>query len=171
MVQLFILEKFYLVHFDPFNLSIFPHLLNIDVIIIIITMIHALLFLITTFVLRRENISNDEQQRHAAYITDSDDYPRDVVPEKFFFLIDISIQFNSIQFFFVPENSGAFRKKKSYETHRGLYFACHINGATEFPIQYAESMMALVVIRLVWPAVTVDNQDNAKTNPVVPTPF
>ena len=56
-------------------------------------------------------------------------------------------------------------------THRGLYFACHINGATALPIQYADSITALTVIRLVWPAVTVDNQDSAKTNPVVPTPI
>ena len=55
-------------------------------------------------------------------------------------------------------------------THRGLYFACHINGETALPIQYADSMTALTVTRLVWPAVTVDNQDSAKTNPVVPTP-
>ena len=55
-------------------------------------------------------------------------------------------------------------------TYRGLYFACHINGPTELPIQYADSKTALTVTRLVWPAVTVDNQDSAKTNPVVPTP-
>ena len=55
-------------------------------------------------------------------------------------------------------------------THRGLYFACHINGPTALPIQYADNMIALTVILLVWPAVTVDNQDSDKTNPVVPTP-
>ena len=79
-------------------------------------------------------------------------------------LIDISLFFN---FLLVPEKGGV---RLEVVTHRGLYFACHINGATALPVQYADSMIALTVIRLVWPAVTVDNQDNAKTNPVVPTP-
>ena len=55
-------------------------------------------------------------------------------------------------------------------THRGLYFACHINGETALPIQYAESMIALTVTRFVWPAVTLESQDRDKTNPVVPIP-
>ena len=55
-------------------------------------------------------------------------------------------------------------------THRGLYFACHMNGAEALPIQYADNMIALTVTRLVWPAVTLDTQDSAKTNPVVPIP-
>ena len=79
-------------------------------------------------------------------------------------LIDISLFFN----FFGPRKEGEVRLE--VVTHRGLYFACHINGATALPVQYADSMIALTVILLVWPAVTVDNQDNAKTNPVVPTP-
>ena len=57
------------------------------------------------------------------------------------------------------------------QTDRGLYLACHISGATALPIQYADSMIALTVTRLVWPAVTLDNQDSDKTNPVVPIPF
>ena len=82
-------------------------------------------------------------------------------------LIDISLFFN----FFGPgkERRGG-GVSLEVVTHRGLYFACHINGATALPVQYADSMIALTVIRLVWPAVTVDNQDSAKTNPVVPTP-
>lgn len=68
--------------------------------------------------------------------------------------------------FVVPEGSVT----RSVITHRGLYFSCHINGATALPIQYADSMTALTVTRLVWPAVTVDNQESDKTNPVVPTP-
>ena len=55
-------------------------------------------------------------------------------------------------------------------THRGLYFACHMKGAAALPIQYAESIIALTVTRLVWPAVTLESQDKDKTNPVVPTP-
>ena len=55
-------------------------------------------------------------------------------------------------------------------THRGLYFACHINGPAALPIQYADSVIALTVTRLVWPAVTIDNQDSNKTNPVAQIP-
>lgn len=64
----------HLIHFNPFNLSIFPHPLNINIIITIIQ-----LFLITTFVFFREDISNDEQQCHAGYITNSNDNPRYVI--------------------------------------------------------------------------------------------
>lgn len=61
---------------------------------------------------------------------------------------------------------------KEYEqtSHLGLYFACHINGPAEFPMQYADSIIAFVVIRLVCPAVTLESQDRDRTKPVVPTP-
>lgn len=45
-----------------------------------------------------------------------------------------------------------------------------MNGPAALPIQYAESMIALAVTLLVCPAVTLDSHDNARTNPVVPTP-
>ena len=91
---------------------------------------------------------------HAAYITISDYYPslRYVVADV---LIGTSIFLS--------------RRCIKSVIHRGLYFACHINGATALPMQYADSMTALTVTRLVWPAVTVDNQERAKTNIVAPT--
>jgi hypothetical protein len=55
-------------------------------------------------------------------------------------------------------------------THLGLYLACHMNGPAAFPMQYAQSMIALVVMRFVCPAVTADTHDSDSTNPVVPTP-
>lgn len=45
-----------------------------------------------------------------------------------------------------------------------------MNGPAELPTQYAISRMAFTVIRLVWPAVTLESQDNERTKPVVPTP-
>jgi len=45
-----------------------------------------------------------------------------------------------------------------------------MNGPTALPIQYAESIMALTVTLFVWPAVTLESQDNDSTKLVVPTP-
>lgn len=45
-----------------------------------------------------------------------------------------------------------------------------MNGPAEFPIQYADSMIALTVTLFVCPAVTFESQERARTNPVVPTP-
>lgn len=55
-------------------------------------------------------------------------------------------------------------------THRGVYLACHMNGADAFPTQYAISMIAFVVTRFVCPAVTLESHDSDRTKPVVPTP-
>ena len=55
------------------------------------------------------------------------------------------------------------------EPYLGLYLACHIKGPVAFPMQYAESMIALTVTFFVWPAVTLESQDKPNTNPVVPT--
>jgi len=56
------------------------------------------------------------------------------------------------------------------ESYLGLYLACHMQGHAAFPMQYAESMIALTVTFFVWPAVTLKSQDKPNTNPVVPTP-
>jgi len=56
------------------------------------------------------------------------------------------------------------------EVYLGLYRSCHMNGPTALPIQYAESIMALTVTLFVWPAVTLESQDNDSTKLVVPTP-
>ena len=48
--------------------------------------------------------------------------------------------------------------------------ACHMKGAAALPMQYAMSMIAFVVIRFVWPAVTFESHARARTNVVVPTP-
>jgi len=56
------------------------------------------------------------------------------------------------------------------ESYLGLYLACHMKGPAAFPMQYAESMIALTVTFFVWPAVTLESQDKPNTNPVVPTP-
>jgi len=45
-----------------------------------------------------------------------------------------------------------------------------MKGPVAFPMQYAESMIALTVTFFVWPAVTLESQDKPNTNPVVPTP-
>jgi len=45
-----------------------------------------------------------------------------------------------------------------------------MKGPVAFPMQYAESMIALTVTFFVWPAVTLESQDKPSTNPVVPTP-
>lgn len=45
-----------------------------------------------------------------------------------------------------------------------------MNGAAAFPTQYAMSIIAFVVIRFVWPAVTLRSHDKEITNWVVPTP-
>lgn len=46
-----------------------------------------------------------------------------------------------------------------------------MKGPAAFPTQYAPSIIAFVVIRFVWPAVTCETQDNDSTKPVVPTPL
>ena len=56
------------------------------------------------------------------------------------------------------------------EPYLGLYLACHMKGPVAFPMQYAESMIALTVTFFVWLAVTLESQDKPNTNPVVPTP-
>ena len=45
-----------------------------------------------------------------------------------------------------------------------------MKGAEALPTQYAMSMMAFVVTRLVCPAVTLESHDSDSTKPVVPTP-
>ena len=61
-------------------------------------------------------------------------------------------------------------RKKRGATYRGWYFACHMKGAEALPTQYAMSMMAFVVTRLVCPAVTLESHESDSTKPVVPTP-
>ena len=43
-----------------------------------------------------------------------------------------------------------------------------MKGPVAFPMQYAESMIALTVTLFVWPAVTLESQDKPNTNPVSP---
>ena len=48
-------------------------------------------------------------------------------------------------------------------TYRGLYFALHMKGPAALPMQYADSIMELVVTLFVCPAVVCDTQDKANT--------
>ena len=52
--------------------------------------------------------------------------------------------------------------------HTGRYCDFHMKGPTALPIAYAIRTIALVVIRLVWPAVTVPIQPNITGKHAIP---
>lgn len=108
----------HLVDLDFLHLAVLAHALNIYIVIRVVDR-----FVVPTPVLGRKDVSDGEQQAHAAQVADANDDPRDMVSIDATHVISYHAFFRAVYF----ECKAA--------AYLGLYFCCHMNGLAALPIQ------------------------------------